>query len=152
MTSPSERQNMPLLTALGAVALLVVISLILVLARSAPPQIDPASPEGVSQRFAQAVLDHDDAGSRALLAPSMAAVCTPITADVESGVRVTLVRSDVRGDKATVHVEMSFPGRGGLFGPSDYVTRDSFELEKTGATWGVVAAPWQFMICEEMWK
>lgn len=152
MTTPSSRQNLPLLIALGAAALLVVISLIVILTRGAPVEMHPDSPEGFVQRYAQALIDDDRAAARELLTPGLAAECTDTDPGSGDGVRLILVRTDERENTATVHVEVSTPGGGGLFGPSDYVSRESFELERSDGVWGITRAPWQFTICEEMWR
>ncbi len=149
MTPLSDRRNLPLLIALGAAALLVAISLIVVLTRGAPVAMHPDSPEGVVQRYAQAVIDDDLHTARGLLAPSRAAQCEEMTPEPDPGIRLTLVRTDERENTATVHVEMSVSSGNGLFGPSDSVWRESFDLERTPEGWGITRAPWQFMVCTE---
>lgn len=148
----AEQRNLPLLITMGAVGLLVLISLIVIFTRGAAPAVDPASPEGVTQRFAQAVIDDDHAAAQALLAPPLSNECTPVSPDVDRGMTVSLVRSDVNGDKATVFVDFIVSESGGLFGPNDYVARDTFNLERVDGVWGIVSPPWRMVICEEMWK
>jgi hypothetical protein len=150
--SDAGQRNLPLLITMGAVALVVLVSLIVIFTRGAATQLDPASPEGVTQRFAQAVLDDDLVAARALLTPELAKTCTPEIAQADRGVSVSLLRSEISGDEATVYAEIVIPSGSGLFGPNDYVNRVTFGLEKTDGVWGISDAPWQFVICEEMWK
>lgn len=152
MTETSARRNLPLLIVLAVSALVVIVSLIAVFTRSAPAPLDPNSPEGVVQTYMQAVIDDDLTAARALLTAELRENCQTSQPSPPTGVRITHVRTIERTDEATVTVDIGSPGGGGLFGPSDYVSRESFELARTDEGWRIAVAPWQFETCWEAFQ
>lgn len=152
MTTASKPRNLPLLIVLAVIAFIVIVSVVVVATRSGSVAVDPNSPEGVVQRYTEAILDDDRDAARTLLAPRIAEDCTTTEPYVDAGTRVVLLNTRTDADRRIVNVEVSTPGGGGIFGPSDYVSRESFTLEPTDDGWGVASAPWRFTICEEMWQ
>jgi hypothetical protein len=56
MTEDARRSRWPIVALLAGIAAVVLIALVAVLARG-PAQYDPGTPEGVVQRYSQAVID-----------------------------------------------------------------------------------------------
>lgn len=149
-SSKSASPDRTLLAVLIAVGLLVVIAIVVVLVRGAAPQIfDESTPEGVVQRYAQAVIDHD-AEAAATYVSDGSKDCEyygPTGADY-GGVRLTLQSTDVNGDRATVHVSVATNYGGGPFSGSEYVHDDQFLLIQSGGHWLIEQSPYEFVSCD----
>lgn len=146
--APHRGVDRSLLVVLVVVAVVVVAALVAVFARGGAQQLDPASPEGVVQTYATAVLSGDLDTARELSVESHAgSECEPVSTYVDSGTRVTLVNTLVSDDTAVVNVNVS-SGYGGPFG-SDSGYQDRFELERLGSAggWVVTSSPWMFQVC-----
>ena len=61
MSEDARRPRWALVALLAGVGLVVVIALVAVFARGGPTQYDADTPEGVVQRYSQAVVDGDEA-------------------------------------------------------------------------------------------
>jgi hypothetical protein len=149
-TRSSER---PLIVAASVVAVLVVAAVVVVLTGPRISDLDPASPEGVVQRYVQAAIDGDEDLMSTLVAYG-ADDCTPVTSGLLGGddsIRVTLGDVRVSGDDADVDITVTRSGGGPLdpYEWSDYLT---FDLARVDGVWLIERAPWPFQICEEMFR
>ncbi len=148
MTEQSRRSR-GLMIALGAgIALVVIIALIAVFARSGPVEYAADTPEGVVQRYSQAVVERDYETAESYLIPEIAEDCRRMPNDVVD-VRVTLLDTAERDTTATVEVGIAASYGGGLFGSSTYDYEDVFALRNDDGDWLIVSTPWELAVCEE---
>ncbi|QTV79407.1 nuclear transport factor 2 family protein [Microbacterium sp. NIBRBAC000506063] len=156
MNTPAEAapraSRLPLFIAIGTVVVIVVVALVVVLTRGGAAPLDESSPEGVVQRYVQAVIDGDMAGAEQYLHPELTEKCDTLEGYQPGDVRVTLRRTVERGDTATVDVIIVHSGGSGLFGPSEYQSDDRFALKRDGDAWRITETPWEFTICERVWE
>ncbi|GAA3214195.1 hypothetical protein [Microbacterium terregens] len=144
----SRRTRLTLIALAAGIGLVVVIALIAVLARGGPTQLDAATPEGVVQRYSQAVVDGDVPAALSYLLPEVADSCERVPLGTDDR-RVTLVESTVRDDSATVHVLVVTVYGSGPLGASEYESEEVFELVRANGDWLIEMAPWQFAVCAE---
>ncbi len=133
---------------IAVVAVVVIVALIAVFARSAPAQYDEGTPEGVVQRYSQAVVDGDVDTAIDYLVPEIADDCEQTSAGTEDR-RVTLLETTVRDDSARVEVLIATVYGSGPLGTSEYENEGVFELERTGGDWLISATPWEFVVCAQ---
>lgn len=124
---------------------IVVVAGIVALAGAGPEPLDPTTPQGTAQRYAQAVLDNDRAAIEALMISENCQNQGQFFGD--DTVRVRLVDTRVTGDRATVDIEISHSGGGPLSG-YDYREQAQIFLEQTDAGWGVADNSWPYFFCE----
>ncbi len=146
---PTERsaRDRPLLV--GAVVLLVVLGLavIAIVVGGRTISLDADSPEGVVQRFAQAVIDGDRSTAESLLANGDE--CDGYQDSyIDNAIRVTLGDVRITGDSAVVEVTIGHSG-GDPFAPYDYSDRSRFLLTNIDGAWLIDETPWPFWICIE---
>ena len=134
---------------LSIIAALVIVSLVVVLSRGEPALRDAASPEGVVQRYAAAVIAGDDAAARRYVVADSLKPCDEFGRGDPGEVRVTLVSTTEREDSADVRVAIITSYDGGPFGPSEYEEEALFDLVRVDGDWMVDTAPWQFTVCAE---
>jgi hypothetical protein len=130
----------------AAVGLVVAIALVAVLVRGGNPvAFAENTPEGVVQRYSQAVIDGDEQTALTYVVPEVASACEHT--GTSEDVRVTLLKTQEQDTGATVEVRMTSLSSGGPFGTSEYSSDDSFRLVKSGDTWLIQSAPWQLAVC-----
>ena len=145
-TSPAKPDR-TLLAILIVVGLLVVIALVVVLVRSGGQQsLDPSTPEGVVQRYAQAVVDGDDEGAVEYLT-KRSEDCEYYYNSGEVNLRLTFQSTEISGDEATVRVSVSTSYGGDPFSNYEYSTDSEFKLVKSGSTWLIEETPYEFIAC-----
>ena len=139
-----------LIVLIVAVIVVVVAAVAAVLVRGGAATFDPESPEGVVQRYTQALIDGDLATARELRTadPADEEGCGYYPGGAED-YRVTLVGTTVHGDRAQVRVLISTSYGDGVFGSGQYQSEELFRLEKSGGGWLITQAPWQFTVCTE---
>jgi hypothetical protein len=148
MSDDAPRSRVPLIVLLAAIALVVVIALIAVLARSAPPEYDRDTPEGIVQLYSQAVVDGDVQEALTYLVPDVADACERLSPNADD-TRVTLVSSDEADDTARVEVIVTEVYGSGLLGRDEYDSDERFELRRIEGDWLIETAPWQLAVCVE---
>lgn len=137
-----------LLAVLIAVGLLVVIALVVVLVRSGVREsLDPSTPEGVVQRYAQAVLDGDDEAAGEYVASTGSSEECDYYERGDLNLRLTFQETDISGSHATVRVSMTQSYGGDLFSNYDYSWDADFTLVKSGDSWLIEETPYEFMAC-----
>lgn len=146
-TSERRVKDRPLLV--GAVVILVVLALavIAIAVGGRTISLDPDSPEGVVQRYTQAVIDGDRPTAEALLADGDR--CDSYQDPyMDTDIRVTLGDVRITGDTAVVEVTVGYGG-GDPFAPYDYSDRSRFLLTNVDGAWLIDETPWPFWICIE---
>jgi hypothetical protein len=145
-SATSAKPDRTLLAVLLVVGLLVAIALVVVLVRSTVREsLDPSTPEGVVQRYAQAVIDGDD--------ETAADYLTGRSSDCDyydrgsTNVRLTFQSSKITGSKAVVRVSISSSYGGDPFSNYEYSYDDEFRLVKSGDSWLIETAPYEFLSC-----
>ncbi len=132
----------------GALALLVVVAVVAALI-GRPEPLPGTSPEGVVQRYLQAVFDRDVDTAVATLTPELASCRVPLAAELEyprEGETARLLSSTVTGDTARVTVEISRSG-GAPLEPAGRNLRVEFALRRDGERWRISAGPWPVPFC-----
>ncbi len=145
MTTPTSPARRTLIAILASIAVVVIIALIVVFTRGTPALLDESTPEGVVQRYSVAVIDGDDEAALGYLSDDAKEKCGRVDNTVDSGIRVTLDSTVLRGDSANVTVLISRYD-GGPFG-SEYSYEETFRLVKDGDSWRVETAPWELTLC-----
>lgn len=134
-------------------ALLVVGALILVIAglvaiplaaRRAPALAPETTPEGVVQRFYQALYRDDYAAAYSFLSPETqrGLSLTRLQQELEYQIRDSQARTGavtVNDGQATVEVSITRFGSGGLFGSSEWTSDQEVLLERAGTSWKIVS-------------
>ncbi len=145
-TAQPAKPDRTLLAVLVVVGLLVVIALVVVLVRSTVREsLDPSTPEGVVQRYAQAVIDGDDAAAAAYLT-GRSEDCGYYGSD-PANLRLTFDSTTISGNDATVRVSISSSYGGDPFSNYEYTYDDEFRLVKSGGAWLIETAPYEFLSC-----
>lgn len=148
MSAPAGRPDRILIVILSVIAGLVVLALAAVFFRGQPEPLAADTPAGVVQRYAEAVLDGDEAGAARYLAESSGRQCGPVDS-VTRSLRVTLLSTTERPESADVHVVLTVSNGNGPFGNPEYETEDVFDLVKVNGKWLVKTAPWQLTVCPD---
>ncbi|MEO5778648.1 hypothetical protein [Arthrobacter sp. PAMC25284] len=146
---PSGRPDRTLLIVVSVIAVLVIVALVVVFTRGAPPQLGETTPAGVVQRYSAAVIDGDEAAAAAYLSDAAGKNCDAFGRPFARNLRVTLVSTTERTDTADVRVLMTESGADGPFGSGEYQTEDGFDLIRSGNTWLIARAPWQLTVCPD---
>ena len=149
MSEDPRRPRWGLVALLAGVGLVVVIALVAVFARGGPTQYGADTPEGVVQRYSQAVVDGDDEEALTYVAPEVARSCERASTGTDD-YRLTLIRTAERDGNARVEVIVTTVYGSGPFGANEYESDEAFDLAKVGNTWLIESAPWQFAVCFEM--
>lgn len=134
---------------IGGVVILTVLLLavIAIVAGGRTVELDPDSPEGVVQRYTQAVIDGDLATAEALMVDGRD--CERFEDPyIDNDLRVTLGDVRVTGDSAVVEVTVGYGG-GDPFSPYDYSDRSRFLLRESDGAWLIDETPWPFWTCIE---
>ena len=148
MSDSAKRSRIILIALIAGVALVVVIALIAVFARGGVAQYAADTPEGVVQRYTQAVVDDDVTAALDYLVPEVADSCDPVTSGTDD-LRVSLLETTERDDTARVRVLVVTVYGSGPLGSSEYESEEVFELVKTGGDWLIETVPWSLAICVE---
>jgi hypothetical protein len=147
MSDTARRSRIMLIALVAGVVLVVVIALIAVFARGDAPQLDADTPEGVVQRYSQAVVDGDVPTALSYLAPEIVESCVRTSRSLED-LRVTLLETTERTDSASVRVLLVTVFDSGPFGADEYTREEVFDLVKIGGEWKIETPPLAFMVCE----
>lgn len=144
----ARRSRILIISLVAGVVLVVVIALIAVFVRNAPAQYDESTPEGVVQRYSQAVVDGDVTTAKRYLVPDIAASCEEISSGTEDR-RVTLLETTEHDDNARVEVLVATVYGSGPLGTSEYENESAFLLLKVGDDWRIRTVPWELVVCAE---
>ena len=148
MDDEAPRPRWALIALIAGILVVVVIALIAVFARGGPTQFAADTPEGVVQRYSQAVIAGDTAAAMTYLVPEVAESCTATPTGTDD-YRLTLLETTEREQTARVEVLIATVYGSGPLGTNEYEYEDSFDLVKDGDGWLIDVAPWELAICEE---
>jgi hypothetical protein len=149
MSEPSRRSRLTLIALASAVGLVVVIALIAVFARGGTTQLDADTPEGVVQRYSQAVVDGDIAAALGYVVPEVADACVRRSVH-DSDIRITVLETTEREDTAHVRVLIVTVFGTGPLGVDEYESESALDLVKVDGKWLVEVVPWRLAVCEDM--
>lgn len=139
------RLDRPTLVVAAAVVLVVAAALIALGASPDPPALDPGSPEGIVQRYVQAVLNGDERAAVGYLAGP----CEPAGAPELDEVRVTLRDVVVHDGTADVEVGITTVFGDPPLGRSEFTEEAVFDLVRSDERWLIEGVPWQVDVCPE---
>ena len=142
MSDTDRRSRLTLVALIGGVVLVVVIALIAVFARGGTAPRDLATPEGVVQRYSQAVVDGDAQTALTYVVPGVADACVRRFVSDEDA-RITVLETTERDDTAHVRVLIVTVYGTGPLGADEYEAESSFDLVKVDGDWRVEVAPWR---------
>ena len=146
----TDRRSRIVLLAIGGIVV-VLISVAVVMAVQPPAHFDPATPEGAAQGYFGAVLDRDAGLAFTYLADDIRDLCTSselrhVTPD---SARVVIANTEIKGDTATVAVEITETWGEGPFGegpfgagPNTFTFDETLVMEQVGDRWLIVEPPW----------
>jgi hypothetical protein len=142
----AARPDRTLIAVLVAVGLLVLLALVVVVVRNASTAtLDATTPEGVVQRYAQAVIDGDDETASGYLV-SQSDECE-YYGESDRELRLALRSTETSGQRSTVRVSVTTSYGGGPFSSSEYTTDEAFQLVKSGDDWMIEETPYEFISC-----
>lgn len=147
MSEAATKPDRTLVVILSIIAALVVVALVVVFARGEPKLLDPATPQGVVQRYAAAVIAGDDSTAAAYLTPNALATCDGLERPATDNLRVALVSTTERAGSADVHVSLISSSESGPFGVSENESQDAFQLRLVNEEWLIDKAPYQLSVC-----
>jgi hypothetical protein len=148
---PRRSQPTVLLWILGGLVALTLVVGAVAGALRAPTLLDPDSPEGVTQAYLQAVLDHRHADASAYFSAATAARCSARdfrSAWVPESLTATLDGVRVEDGRAEVSVRIRSVAGPGPFGGGDYSSLEVFSLVEEDAGWRLSGEPWPLPFCE----
>jgi hypothetical protein len=148
MSDATRRTRITVIALISGVVLVVVIALIAVFTRGETAELDAGTPEGVVQRYSQAVVDGDVRTALTYLVPEVAEDCdrTPLGSE---DIRLTLLETTERDETARVRVLIVTVYGTGPLGADEYETEDAFDLVKVDDEWLIETSPWQLAVCAE---
>jgi hypothetical protein len=149
MSDPARRSRITLIALVTGVVLVVVIALIAVFTRGDAAQLDAGSPEGVVQRYSQAIVDGDTQTALTYVVREVADECVSRYVS-EEDIRITVLETTERDETAHVRVLIVTVYGTGPFGADEYEAESSFDLVKVGGDWLVELAPWRLAVCDDM--
>ena len=148
MSDTARRSRITLIALAAAVVLVVVVALIAVFARGGAAPLDPDTPEGVVQRYSQAVVDGDIETALTYLVPEVADSCERLSGNGDD-LRITLAETTERESSARVEVLVVTVYGSGPLGADEYESEEAFDLVRVDGDWLIETAPWQLAICAE---
>jgi hypothetical protein len=146
MSDTTRASSITLIVLAAAVALVVVVALIAVFARGGPAPLDADTPEGVVQRYAQAVVDGDLETAEGYLVPELVESCERVSRGADD-LRITLEETTERDDRARVEVLVVTVYGSGPLGPDEYESEEAFDLVRVDGEWRIETAPWDLTVC-----
>jgi hypothetical protein len=146
MSDTTRASRITLIALAAAVALVVVVALIAVFARGGPAPLDADTPEGVVQRYAQAVVDGDLETAEGYLVPELVESCERVSRGADD-LRITLEETTERDDRARVEVLVVTVYGSGPLGPDEYESEEAFDLVRVDGEWRIETAPWDLTVC-----
>lgn len=143
----SDRATRILVAAVAGLLLLATVAAVLSVNRDRPEYAE-GSPEAVVRSFVVAAVGKD--GDEAVRHLDPEAGCTPRHVEeawVDPRSRVVLRDTSTDGDRATVRVDV-VTSSGDLLGPSEWTSRETFELRRVDGGWLITGHPWPLYGCE----
>lgn len=149
VSEAAAKPDRALIVVLSIIGALVVLALVVVFASGEAPLRDAATPEGVVQRYSDAVIAGDEEAAAQYLTQRASEDCTELERPDSNDIRVTLVETTEREQSADVRVSIVTSYPGGLFGADEYEEEAAFDLDRVDDEWKIDEAPWQLTICHQ---
>lgn len=141
-----------ILIAIGvAIGVLFVVATII--AVQPPTTFDPATPEGTTQGYFQAIDDGDQDRALSYMTEDLQKRCPRDDLryrfrDVGDGrIGVVILSTTVDGDMAEVEVSVTEFYGGGPFNGGSYQHDETLVMERIGGRWLIVELPWPLFMC-----
>ena len=151
MEPTAGRADRTLLIVISAIVALVALALAAVLLRGEPELLDAATPEGVVQRYAAAVIEGDERTAALYLTDRAQENCEFYRNGSDESLRVSLVSTKIFDGTADVVVSITTSYGDAPFGASEYRTEETFDLLQENGEWKIDGAPWQLStVCQEV--
>jgi hypothetical protein len=131
------------LIAVGLLVLAVAVAAVVTTLRP-PEDLDPGTPEGVMQRFFQAVGDRDYEAAYALLGADLAEDCTAADLALTEFDRAVIDDVVTTGSETVVWVDVRRIEVSDPLNPYTYNELMEFELDTSGERPVITRLPWQF--------
>jgi hypothetical protein len=148
-TTRSRRPHVFVWALAGIVVVAVIVGVVVAAVRGTT-SLDADSPEGVVQRYLQAVFDRDHATAVGYLSDTTAERC-PVAAFrdawVPDGLTADLDDVRVSGDRADVRVVLHAVVEPLPVDPT-VTTTELFQLERTANGWRIAGVPWPLTSCD----
>lgn len=136
------------------VVVIVAITAVVISTVRQPAEIPAASPEGVVQRYLQAVADDDLAAIRDTYTPAQRQRCAsgptmrPVFPDDSTSFEADMISTrEVAPDTVEVRVRITETFSDALFGGDGYDHVEVFVVERTDEAWGIAQALWPPSVC-----
>lgn len=149
MADTPRRSRITLIALVAGVVLVVAVAFVAVFTRGGAAPLDAGTPEGVVQRYSQAVVDGDTQTALTYVVPDVAEACVDRYVSDEDA-RITVLETTERDQTAHVRVLIVTVYGIGPFGADEYEAESSFDLVKVRGDWLVEVAPWRLAVCEDM--
>ncbi len=140
-------------TTAAIVALAAVSSIVALVAGRTAETLPENSPEGVVQRYLQALEDDDFRAAYSYLSSHLQQECSVqdfregTRWSVQRGKRVILEGTEEIGRRTIVAVRISSISPDAPFAPSETSHRQEYTLEKQGGAWRFARLPWPLDYC-----
>lgn len=141
---PASGRDRPLMIGAIVIGVVAVLAIVVVFIGGSTVTLDPGSPEGVVQRFTQALIDGDRATAGSLTTDSRDCELGDDLYITDGDIRVTLGDVRITGDAATVDVTVTRSSGDPLIDPYQSSDRARFELTKVDGEWRIDNSPWPF--------
>ena len=136
-----------MLLVIGVVVVLLVVVTLAVLALQEPTTYDASTPEGVAQRYVQAVIDRDEDAAAGYLDDDQACDEADLRlAYVPESIRIVLRETRIDGDGAEVDLAIT---QGGGLG-AGFTEEATLVMASTPDGWRISEPPWPMYYCEDV--
>lgn len=135
---------------LGLVGVLVVAALLLADSAERPTDLEASSPEGIVQRYLQAVAEDDEEAIASTLHPDRLRECDEhgdYHGDPERDFSATLREVERDGDRAEVTVDITHYEGEPPFQSGGWDHREVFVLVRDGGAWRIQEPGWPYPGC-----
>jgi hypothetical protein len=147
--TPAQRRIDPALAGIvvGAIILIVLGLLAIPLAARRPPALAPeTTPEGIVQRFYQAIYAGDYTTAYGYLAAETRAQLSALELQQQLAPQLRqsqmrVISTTVHDESATVRIALTHIQPGGLFGANEWTEELDVVLKREGGAWKIVSGP-----------
>lgn len=149
--STQRFSSQKILSAIIVFTILLAAAAALLSASKPKVQYSVNSPEGVVQRYLEAVIDGRNERAAEFFAANSSCDATDIDRSwIPESLRINLAESDIEGNQAFIELAIDISS-GGPF--DDYYTEThNFRLIRESEGWRILGIPWPLYNCEELGK
>jgi hypothetical protein len=135
--------------------MIIAIAAVIVSSTRQPARVPAGSPEGLVQRYLQAVADDDPAAIRTTYTPALRERCNasepaygPVFSDDSRSFEADLISTrEVDRDTVEVRVRITEFSGDPPFGGGGYDHTEVFVVEAINGGWGLTQAAWPYNVC-----